>query len=69
MLLNTAEGEALLPVFSIRHELAKWPFAKGETEALPFALLRHIVIKNGTEFGGLLIDSFGTPRSCAGRNL
>ncbi len=56
--LNNQKKEALVPAFTCREELEKWPFAREEVAELPFTALQTIV-ERSDRLDGLVIDPFG----------
>ena len=56
--LNNKQGESVLPAFTCREELDKWPFARGEIKEVPFSALRKLV-EQDDRLAGIVVDPFG----------
>jgi len=57
-ILNSNKKEALIPAFTCREELEKWPFDRGEIAEMPFHALQTMVEKNA-RLDGIVINPFG----------
>lgn len=56
--LNNQKKEALLPAFTCREELEKWPFERGHIAEMPFTALEKLVDKDA-RLDGIVINPFG----------
>ena len=56
--LNNNKKESLVPAFTCREELEKWPFERGEIMEMPFHVLQSMVDKDA-RLDGIVINPFG----------
>lgn len=56
--LNNQKKEALLPAFTCREELEKWPFDRASIVEMPFVALQKLVDKDA-RLDGMVINPFG----------
>lgn len=56
--LNSKDKEALIPAFTCREELEKWPFARGPIAEMSFAAMQRMVEHNA-RLDGIVVNPFG----------
>ena len=56
--LNNKDKEALIPLFTCREELEKWPFQRGPIAEVTFTAMQRMVERNA-RLDGIVVDPFG----------
>lgn len=56
--LNNKDKEALIPLFTCREELEKWPFQRGPIAEVTFTAMQRMV-ERSARLDGIVVDPFG----------
>ena len=57
-ILNNKQKESLIPLFTCREELEKWPFQRGPIAEVTFAAMQRVV-DNNARLDGIVVNPFG----------